>query len=1423
MTKVKNASGNDIFELIEQATSDEDLTPWNGSLREYLPMVLEYPYLNELAHARICRMVEHAGIEFEDEEKNKNPHYKFFEKELFGIDPVLAQIMEYFRGAATGSEVGRRILLLWGPTSSGKSQFAIMLKKGLEKFTRTWDGRVYAIDGCPMHENPLNAIPWAAREQLREEYNLNIEGELCPRCSYILENELNGEYWNIPVKRVFFSEMNRIGVGTFQPGDTKCTKGNTKILTNVGLVNIEDLESFVGDDGVLEGIEVIREDGTKTKATNFFKYSNKEIVNIRTELNYEISVTYNHPLMTVNNDGEFIWKEAGLLSVGDTLVLGKGNSIFNFEEIQDNSLGLKWSRELAWIFGMFVAEGSYRRNTVEIANYSDDVKKRVQDFAKKIGATFIVRPERITFNSKQFVEFLKVCGFSTGAHNKLIPEIIFSSGEFIIDFLRGMWYGDGNLGRHKTKNTNDASYSTVSHILASQTRLLLLTLGIPASLYSYPNVGTSGSYTISVRAEFVEKLQNILQLPDWKITRDLTVNKFRSPNTLRIPKIDSLIKRAYNRCWKDTNWYPYIGKEASRFSKHSLTKFIEDAKRNDVSKTLINRLEEINNENIFYVDVKEISNDTGDVYDIEVPNKHYFIANGFISHNSQSQSELTGSVNFAKLEEHGVESHPLAYNFDGELNVSNRGMMEFIELLKVDPKFRHILLTLSQEKRIKVERFPLIYADLVPVAHSVTGDTPIPYRDYDIIKHSTMQKLCDSGNTNIEVLATNSDGDPVWAKVKGFHKHAFTGNLIRTIQCDGVVETTYNHSIIGKNIEPFYPETMKDVLYFREIPECLEMPEFVLNFPSSLEVVKNKLYVKPTGNKKSDGEFGKYGVQFCYRCDSQESYDILKVLAWFITEGHVNEAHAIISQNSVESLKNIKHAVEKISSTTASLQDRSDKPDKTSRLHLSAKVWRDILEINCGKHAENKRLPNFVFNLPKKMKKYLINEMIDGDGSRNCVHPSSEDYKNNYFRYKTTSKMLASQVGFLLSQLDVDYNVSFSYTKSGKEAYEIRFRHKKNDGNRKNRIEKTYVENIMVYDIECEDNHSFTCGVGNVVCHNTNETEFSKFLAKKEEEALHDRVIIIEYPYNLKLNEEIEICKKLIKQSVNCRGTHIAPHTLEIAAMFAVLSRLEEPRDRSITLLQKMRLYNGESVEGFTAKQIKDLQELSDREGLDGISPRYIVNRMEACIAKHGVDTVTPIAAIRSIEDGLPTNAKLGKDDIERCKNLTSLCIEEYTKIACNEVQKAFFLNFEHEIKNLLKNYLDNVEAYLNDEKLENEWGELVEPNEKLMRSIEEKVEVTNTGKDSFREEVCRKMLKSKEKTGDYDYQSHVTLKEALQKQLFDERKDVIRLTVSTRSPDPEGLKKINEVVKVLCDEYGYNAESANELLRYVSEIMAAQ
>ena len=642
--KKKKTKKPDIFALISAATSQEDLNLWEGTIETYLPLVIKDPKYNDTAHARIWRMIESAGIEFaEDDKDQKHPLYTFFRKDLFGIDETLHRLMvDYFKAAAVGSDVSKRILLLYGPTSSGKSDFTAHIKAGLEQFSRTTEGKLFAIKGCPMHENPLNAIPKAARADLKREFGLVVDGGLCPLCSLRLKEDFGGEWKKLPVERIFLSEDDRIGIGTFQPADPK----------------------------------------------------------------------------------------------------------------------------------------------------------------------------------------------------------------------------------------------------------------------------------------------------------------------------------------------------------------------------------------------------------------------------SQDQAELTGSINLSKITEYGSESDARAFDFNGELNVANRGAMEFIELLKVDPKFRHILLTLAEEKKIKAPRFPLISADLAILAH-------------------------------------------------------------------------------------------------------------------------------------------------------------------------------------------------------------------------------------------------------------------------------------------------------------------------------------------------------------------------------TNETEYKKFLAQKEEEAIQSRMIVRRFPYNLVVDSEVKIYEKLLLGVPAFNDIHIAPHTLKVAAMFSILTRLEKPKDEKITLLKKMRAYNHEDVEGLGKDDVKNLQENTDREGMEGVDPRYIVNRLSSCFVKHDVSYITPISALRSIEEGLDTNAQVSDDDRERFQGFISDVIEEYSKIACNEVQKAFFLNFEGEIKALLNNYIDNALAYLNEEKVLNEWEEHEEPDERLMRRVEEKIGITDGGKRTFREEVTRKMLQLKDRDGDYDYKSHARLNEALKKQLFEERSDIIRITVSVRNPDPEALKRLNEVIATLSDHYGYTPESANELLRYVSSVMA--
>lgn len=338
----------------------------------------------------------------------------------------------------------------------------------------------------------------------------------------------------------------------------------------------------------------------------------------------------------------------------------------------------------------------------------------------------------------------------------------------------------------------------------------------------------------------------------------------------------------------------------------------------------------------------------------------------------------------------------------------------------------------------------------------------------------------------------------------------------------------------------------------------------------------------------------------------------------------------------------------------------------------------------------------------------------------------------------------------------------------------------------------------------------------------TNETEYKRFIGDNKMEALQDRIIVVKFPYNLTLDDEVKIYDKLVAEA-DFGDFHIAPLTLKVASMFAVLSRLEQSKKEDLTLLKKMQLYNGEDVEGFGPEDIKNVKEDTTTEGMLGVSPRYIFNCIADCFTRYDLKCVTPIDVLRSIKNNFGSSPKFTKEDIEDFDNLLTIVVEEFTKMAKNEVQKAFFVNFEDEINNLLNNYIDNVGASLDDSTVEDDFGEQHRPDESLMRSVEEKVGISETAKEGFRSEVYRKVLRSKAESGKFDYKSHARLREALQSQMFDERSDVIRLTITSRNPDPESLEKLNSVIKTLVDKHGYSHDSANQLLRYVNSIMAKQ
>ncbi|HFJ9282787.1 TPA: PrkA family serine protein kinase [Bacillus toyonensis] len=340
-----------------------------------------------------------------------------------------------------------------------------------------------------------------------------------------------------------------------------------------------------------------------------------------------------------------------------------------------------------------------------------------------------------------------------------------------------------------------------------------------------------------------------------------------------------------------------------------------------------------------------------------------------------------------------------------------------------------------------------------------------------------------------------------------------------------------------------------------------------------------------------------------------------------------------------------------------------------------------------------------------------------------------------------------------------------------------------------------------------------------IVAH-TNETEYRSFIANKKNEALHSRIIVMPVPYNLRVSEEEHIYKKMIHES-DVSNVHIAPHTLRVAAMFTILTRLKDPKRPDIDLNKKMRLYDGEMVEGYNAIDVEELQREYQDEGMSGIDPRYVINRISSTIIRKEVPSINALDVLRSLKDGLDQHPSISNEDRERYMNFISLARKEYDEIAKKEVQKAFVYSYEESAKTLMDNYLDNVEAYCNKSKLRDPLtGEEMSPDEKLMRSIEEQIGISENAKKAFREEILIRISAYARKGKRFDYNSHERLREAIQKKLFADLKDVVKITTSTKTPDENQLKKINDVVARLIDEHGYNSSSANELLRYVGSLL---
>lgn len=337
-----------------------------------------------------------------------------------------------------------------------------------------------------------------------------------------------------------------------------------------------------------------------------------------------------------------------------------------------------------------------------------------------------------------------------------------------------------------------------------------------------------------------------------------------------------------------------------------------------------------------------------------------------------------------------------------------------------------------------------------------------------------------------------------------------------------------------------------------------------------------------------------------------------------------------------------------------------------------------------------------------------------------------------------------------------------------------------------------------------------------VILAHSNEAEWNKFKSDHTNEAILDRIVKIEIPYCLELNEEIKIYEKILRKSRF--KAHIAPHAIEVASMFAILTRLVP--SNKVDPMTKLKIYNGEEIieKGMTRKiDIFELREEAGREGMTGISTRFIMKVIDTALSESEHDCINPISIMETLVKAVKELA-IGDEEKNRyLRFIQDLIRKEYNKILEKEVTKAFIHGYKEQAESLFNNYLDHSEAFVNKTKIKDlNTGEELEPDEKFLRSIEEQIGITDAAAKGFRADVTAYMFFILRNGGKLDYMSYEPLREAIEKKLTASVKELSRIVTKAKVRDKEQSEKFNAMVEEM-KRNGYCDHCCNVILKYAA------
>lgn len=342
-----------------------------------------------------------------------------------------------------------------------------------------------------------------------------------------------------------------------------------------------------------------------------------------------------------------------------------------------------------------------------------------------------------------------------------------------------------------------------------------------------------------------------------------------------------------------------------------------------------------------------------------------------------------------------------------------------------------------------------------------------------------------------------------------------------------------------------------------------------------------------------------------------------------------------------------------------------------------------------------------------------------------------------------------------------------------------------------------------------------------VIIGHSNEGDFDVFASDAHSEALRDRIIAVQIPYNLRFGEETKIYKKMMRSS-KLQDTHMPPLTLEVASIFSVLSRLDPPTKQGMSMIDKLRLYNGEMVPPYTNNTLKDLRTNHPNEGMEGMSPRYVMNRIDTAASNPDINCIFPLMALDSLWKGLRENVSLDLQDMTEYVSFVSNTVKLYNDLAVYQVQKAFEESFDQTAEILLESYLSSLSNIFSDPSEATTPQQIDTETEKDMREMEKAIDITERNKNTFRSEIYQIITGWKQRGKSFTYTSEPRLKAAIEARLLPSRRKVERGLSEPRFAKQKinWARKRKSMLERLVDSYGYCAHCSEDLINYVSHIL---